>query len=68
MDTNQPHATSKEENPDSPFYIGGDIGQIRIVLPGGDYNNIETTDLAQQRADLELYWRCRMNDTISLST
>ena len=67
MDTNQPHATSKEENPDSPFYIGGDIGEIRIVLSGGDYNNIETTDLAQQRADLELYWRCRMNDTITLS-
>ena len=67
MERSQPHATSKEENPDSPFYIGGDIGEIRIVLQGGDYNNIQSTDLAKQRADLELYWRCRMQDTITLS-
>ena len=25
-------------------------------------------DLAKQRADLELYWRCRLNDSISLAT
>ncbi len=67
MERSQPHATSKEENPDSPFYIGGDIGEIRIVLQGGDYNNIQSTNLAKQRADLELYWRCRMQDTITLS-
>lgn len=67
MDKSQPHATVKEENPDSPFYVGGNIGEIRIVLSGGDYNNIQTEDLAKQRAELELYWRCRMNDTINLT-
>lgn len=67
MDASQPHATVKDENPDSPFYIGGDIGEIRIVLSGGDYNNIQTEDLAKQRAELELYWRCRLLDSITLS-
>lgn len=67
MDKSQPHAEVKDENPDSPFYVGGKIGEIRIVLSGGDYNNIQSDDLAKQRAELELYWRCRMQDTITLS-
>lgn len=64
----QPHAIAKDENPDSPFYIGNDMGEIRIVLYGGDYDNITSDELAQQRADLEIYWRCRLNDNISLTS
>lgn len=63
----QPFAVAKDDNPDSPFYIGGDIGEIRIVLYGGDYDNITTDELAQQRANIEIYWRCRLNDNISLT-
>lgn len=63
----QPTAIAKDENPDSPFYIGNDMGEIRIALYGGDYDNITTDELAQQRANIEIYWRCRLNDNISLT-
>ena len=45
-----PYAQIKEENPDSPFYVGGTVGEIRQVLSGGDYDNIYTSDLAMERA------------------
>ena len=57
----------KDENPNSPFYIEGTVGSIRIVLKGGEYDNINTTDLARQRAEWELYTRCKLKDNIALS-
>lgn len=62
-----------DDNPDSPFYVGDPIGSssvgvIRHVCYSGEYDNITSNDLAKQRADLELYWRCRLNDSISLAT
>ena len=63
-----PRGSAKETNPDSPFYIDGDIGEIRIVLSGGEYDNIYTTDLARQRAEWELYTRCRLQDNVMLNT
>lgn len=60
-------ATAKETNPNSPFYVGGSIGEIRIVLNGGEYENIWTDDLALQRAEYELYLRARLLDSIQLS-
>ena len=63
----EPHAIAKEENPDSPFYIGGRLGVIRKILRGGEYDNIYTTSLAQERANWELYTRCKLRDNISLS-
>lgn len=64
----QAYAIYKDENPDSPFYIGSSIGEIPIVLSGEDYDNIVSDDLALQRAKYEIYKRCRLNDTIDLAT
>ena len=62
-----PYAKAEETNPDSPFYINGTLGKIRLVLQGGDYDNIYTSDLALQRAKWELYNYCRINDSITLN-
>lgn len=35
---------------------------------GGEYDNIINDDLALQRANIELYWATRLNDSITLST
>ena len=63
----QAQAIVQDDNPNSPFYVNGTTGIIREVLYGGDYDNIMSDDLALQRAKLELYWKCRLNDGISLS-
>ncbi len=63
----QPHAIIKETNPESPFYVNGRMGEIRIVLSGGEYDNIYTDDLAMDRAKWELYTRCRLQDTITIN-
>lgn len=63
----QPSYTINEENPSSPFYVKGTIGKIRIVLSGGEYDNINTDDLARQRAEWELYTRCRLLDNITIT-
>ena len=55
-------------NPESPFYINGSVGKIREVLYGGDYENIISDELALERAKLEIYWKCRLNDNITLNT
>ena len=63
----QAQAVYADTNPDSPFYIEGTTGIIRHVCTSGDYNNIQSDYLALQRAKLEIYWRCRLNDTIDLT-
>ena len=55
-----------DDNPQSPFYINGPVGIIRYVCYGGEYDNIQSSELAQQRAEYELYLRDRLQDTISL--
>lgn len=62
-----PYAQSQELNPNSPFYINGTVGEIRITLNGGDYDNIYTTALAQERAKWELYTRCRLQDNVTIN-
>ena len=62
-----PYAQIKEENPDSPFYVNGSVGEIRQVLSGGDYDNIYTSDLAMDRAKWELYRLCRLQDSVTLN-
>lgn len=64
----QPKATVQETNPQSPFYVNGSVGKLRIVLNGGDYDNIYSDDLAKQRANFELYQRCRLQDSITITT
>lgn len=63
----QPHAIVKELNQDSPFYVNGTIGEIRIVLQGGEYDNIYTDDLAFERAKWELYTHCRLLDSVTIT-
>lgn len=63
-----PYAQIKEENPDSPYYVGGSVGEIRQVLQGGDYDNIYTSDLAMERAKYELYRLCRLQDSVTINT
>lgn len=64
----QAYAIWKDENPESPFYINGDMGEVNIPLYGGEYNNIISDELALERAKYEIYKRCRLNDSISLTT
>ena len=61
-----PYGFSQDLNPNSPFYVNGSAGIIRIVLTGGEYDNIYTNALAQQRADYELYLRCKIQDRIQI--
>ena len=73
MGHQQVQATSYDDNPSSPFYVGdpigsSSVGRIRIVLYGGEYDNIYSDDLAKQRADFEIYQRSRLNDSISMET
>lgn len=63
-----PKGVAKDEDPRSPFYINGTIGDIKIVLSGGEYDNITTADLAKQRAEWELYTRCRLQDSVTVET
>ena len=62
-----PYGYMEDDNPESPFYIRGTLGKIRLVLSGGEYDNISSDDLAQQRAVYEFYRRCRLQDTITLT-
>lgn len=78
-DGHTPYGVAYENNPESPFYVGADyINRIRIVLSGGEYDNIypladystsvsDFNSLAQQRANYELYLRCRLQDQIELT-
>lgn len=73
MGHQQAKAISYDDNPDSPFYVGdpigsSSVGRIRIVLYGGEYDNIYSDDLAKQRADFEIYQRSRLNDSITMTT
>lgn len=63
----QAQATWADTNPDSPFYVNGPVGIIRQVLCGGDYENIQSDELALERAKIEIYWKCRLNDSITLN-
>ena len=41
--------------------------QVRIVLSGGEFDNIYSNDLAMQRAKYELYLRARLHDSIDIT-
>lgn len=65
--TLQPSAIAKDTNPDSPFYVDGPVGPIRIVLYGGEFDNITSDALAKERANYELWKRTRLRDSITLT-
>ena len=84
-DGQTPYGIAVDNNASSPFYAGSynaSTGkwskEIRIVLSGGEYDNIyplrdtqgnitNLNSLAQQRANYELYIRCRLQDQIELT-
>ena len=63
----QPLGVAYDDNVDSPFYINGTTGIIPITLYGGEYDNIYTNELAQIREEWELYTRCKIKDSITLT-
>jgi hypothetical protein len=61
------YGEAQENNIDSPYYVGGTLGIIQITLKDGEYDNIPSDNLAYQRAQWELYTRCRLQDSLSLT-
>lgn len=62
----QAYGLAEDTNPDSPFYIKGTVGKIRLPLFDGEYANCVTDDLAQERAEYELWLHTNMNNTLTL--
>ena len=63
----QAYAVAEDNNPNSQFYTGSSIGEIRLPLFGGDYDNCVTDDLAQQRANYELYMHTNILDNVTIT-
>ena len=42
--------------------------QVRLVCAGGEYDNIYSDDLAQQRARYEIYLKARLHDSINIKS
>lgn len=61
-----PRAIVKNTNLDSPYSIDK-LGEIRVVLSGGEYDNISTDAQALARAKWELYNRCKLTDSINIT-
>lgn len=62
-----PYAIAQENNVTSPFYVGGSIGKIRIVLQGDNYDNLYTDLQCQDCAEYELYKRCLIQNSITIT-
>ena len=63
----QSYGYAEDNNSQSPFYINGTVGKIRLPLYGGVYENCFTDDLAQQRAEYELWLHTNMNNCLILN-
>lgn len=63
----QAYGFAEDINTDSPFYVGGSVGRIRLPLFDGDYANCITDDLAQQRAEYELWKHTNLNNSLTLN-
>lgn len=63
----QAYALAEDTNQDSPFYVEGTVGRIRMPLYGGEYDNILTDNLAKQRAQYELWARTQLQTTVNLN-
>lgn len=63
----QAYGFAEDLNEHSPFYVGGTVGKIRLPLYDGEYANCITDDLAQQRAEYELWKHTNLNNSLTLS-
>ena len=63
----QAYGFAEDNNPNSPFYVEGSVGRIRLPLFDGEYANCLTDALAQQRAEYELWKHTNLNNSLSLN-
>lgn len=63
----QAYGYAEDDNPQSPFYVNGTVGQIRLPLFDGEYSNCISDDLAQQRAERELFLHTNLNNSLTLT-
>ena len=63
----QAYGFAEDLNEQSPFFVGGTVGRIRLPLYDGDYANCVTDNLAQQRAEYELWKHTNLNNTLTLN-
>lgn len=63
----QAYGFAEDTNSDSPFYVEGTVGRIRLPLMDGDYANCISDELAQERAEYELYLHTNMNNSVTLT-
>lgn len=63
----QAYGYAEDDNNQSPFYVNGAVGEIRLPLYGGEYENCYSDELAQQRAEYELWLHTNMNNSVQLS-
>ena len=63
----QAYGYAEDDNPQSPFYVNSTVGKIRLPLFDGEYANCISDDLAQQRAEYELFLHTNMNNSVTLS-
>lgn len=61
----EPRYTAVDTDPNSPFNID-EVGEIRLTLLGGEYDNIYSTPLAEERAKWELYNHTRLQDSVQI--
>lgn len=64
----QAYGFAEDINANSPFNVNSTIGRIRLPLYGGEYDNCLSDELAQQRAEFELYLHTNMNNSVELRT
>lgn len=62
----QAQASVSETNKNSPFSVK-ELGDLAIVLEGGDYENLYTDDDCLNCAKYELYNRCKIYDGIQIN-
>lgn len=63
----QAYGYAEDNNPKSPFYVNGTVGKILLPLFDDEYSNCISDDLAQQRAEYELWLHTNMNNTLQIS-
>ena len=63
----QAYGFAEDLNEQSPFFVGGTVGRIRLPLYDGEYANCITDNLAQQRAEYELWKHTNLNNTLTLN-
>lgn len=64
----QAYGIAEDNDPNSPFYVEGTVGRIRLPLYDDEYANCITDELAQQRASFELWKHTNLQNTVQIST